>query len=397
MINSILEKVKIPKLYDLEQSFPASTLHDYISVLKKKLERVDIKKGQMIAITAGSRGICGYREIVDTIAGYIRSKEANPVLVPSMGSHGAGTFEGQLAVLKKLGIEKSLVEILPMGEDISLGTNKYGSPILVGRTFLDADGVIILNRVKPHTSFRGDYESGIVKMAAIGMGGPSGAGTTHNAGYLTMAENIVSAARAILSRLNILCAVATIEDAFGSIAELAVLRKDEIMRQEPILLKKARALMPKLPSDNIDVLVVEEIGKDISGTGMDTNIIGRYHTKAAYGGPSIGKIAVLDLSIKSGGNANGIGLADFTTKRLFDKIDFEATYLNVLTSTEPASAKIPPVMDTDELAIKAALYTCNRSRTQDIRMVRIKNTKQLSRIKVTKNLLSAQEGQQYDD
>ncbi len=385
MLNSALEKIKIPKLYDLHQSFPDALLPDYISVLMQKLYAADIKKGQRIAITAGSRGISGYAGLVEALAGFVRSKGAHPVIVPSMGSHGAGAFSGQLAVLNKLGINKNIAEIAPMGEIISLGTNANGGPVLVARAFLDADGVIMLNRIKPHTSFRGEYESGIVKMAAIGMGGAFGAGTTHRAGYMKMAKNIVSAARIIFSKLNILCAVATVENAYGSIAELEVLRKDEILSKEPKLLKKAWELMPSLPADEIDVLIVDEIGKDISGTGMDTNIIGRYHTKAAFGGPDINKITVLGLSEKTGGNANGIGLADFTTKQLFNQIDFESTYLNVLTSTEPNSAKIPPVMDTDELAIKAAIYTCGKQ--QDIRMIRIKNTKQLGSIKVTKNLL----------
>ena len=385
MLNSALEKIKIPKLYDINQSFPDVSLPDYTGLLLNKLNFISVKRGQRIAITAGSRGICGYAGLVETIAGFVRSKGAHPVIVPSMGSHGAGAFEGQLDVLRKLGIDENIAEIVPMGEIISLGTNANGGPVLVARAFLDADGVIMLNRIKPHTSFRGEYESGIVKMAAIGMGGPLGAGTTHRAGYMKMAANIISAARIIFSKLNILCAVATVENAYGSIAELEVLRKDEILSKEPELLKKAWELMPRLPADDIDVLVVDEIGKDISGTGMDTNIIGRYHTKAAFGGPDINKIVVLGLSKKTGGNANGIGLADFTTKQLYDQIDYESTYLNVLTSTEPNSAKIPPVMDSSELAIKAALYTCGKQ--QDIRMIRIKNTKQLDSIKVTKNLL----------
>ena len=394
MLNSALEKIKIPKLYDMHQSFPDASLPDYAGLLLSKLDSINVKRGQRIAITAGSRGICGYAELVTTIAGFIRSKGAHPFIVPSMGSHGAGAFEGQLAVLKKLGIDKTIAEIVPMGEIISLGSNASDGPVLVAKAFLDADGVIILNRIKPHTSFRGEYESGIVKMAAIGMGGPLGAGTTHRAGYMKMAANIISAARIIFSKLNIICAVATVENAYGDIAELDVLRKNEILSKEPELLKKAWMLLPRLPSDDIDVLIVDEIGKDISGTGMDTNIIGRYHTKAAFGGPDINKIVVLGLSKKTGGNANGIGLADFTTKQLFDQIDFESTYLNVLTSTEPNSAKIPPVMDSSELAIKAALYTCGKQ--QDIKIIRIKNTKQLGSIKVTKNLLPEQRDRNAD-
>lgn len=387
MINSVIEKVNIPPLYPLSQTFSQDALAGFADVLKEKLTSVDIKKGQSIAVTAGSRGIAGYAELLKTIVQYVRSKGAQPVIVPTMGSHGGGTHEGQKAVLRKLGITEDIAKIVPRGKDAMLGTNDYGNPICIGSAFLEADGVIMLNRIKPHTSFRGEYESGIVKMAAIGMGGPKGAGTTHAAGYLKMAENIVSAAQTIFNKVNIVCAVAAVENAYGRIAQLEVLKKEEIMKKEPDMLKRAWQLMPKLPADEIDVLIIDEIGKDISGTGMDTNIIGRYHTKAAFGGPDINKIVVLGLSKKTGGNANGIGLADFTTKRLYSEMDFESTYLNVLTSTEPTSAKIPPVMDTDELAIKAALYTCNQNNPKKIKVVRIKNTKELGSVLVSKNLL----------
>lgn len=386
MIDSVLSQVKIPQLHQLKQKFEHPFLKDYKRVLTQRLSTADIKKGHSIAITVGSRCITGYSELVRIIVKHIRSKGAFPILVPSMGSHGGGTFSGQKHVLSKLGISDEIAEIIP-GETIYLGRNAAGNPVYINNAFLKADGVIILNRIKPHTSFRGEYESGIVKMAAIGMGGHKGASTTHAAGFLSMAENIVSAAKVIFSQINLVATVATVENAYGDIAELEVLSKDEILLQEPKLLKKAKKLMPKLPSDEIDVLIVDEIGKDISGTGMDTNIIGRYHTKAASGGPNINKIVVLGLSQNSGGNANGIGLSDFSTKRLYEQIDFNTTNLNVLTSTEPASAKIPPVMDSDELAIKAALYTCNKKDHEEIRVVRIKNTKQLENVLVSENML----------
>ncbi|MBT3318557.1 MAG: DUF2088 domain-containing protein [Clostridia bacterium] len=388
MIHDLLGKVHIPELFETTQSFARPLAGNLDELLRGKLaERANIKAGQTIAITVGSRGIAGYREIVDAITEFVRSKGASAVLVPAMGSHGGGTFDGQKAVLGKLGITDTLGEIVPFGEEVKLGESKHGKPVYISKAFLDADGVIILNRVKPHTSFRGEYESGIVKMAAIGMGGAKGARTTHAAGYMKMAENIAVAANTIFEKVNVVCAVATVENAYGEVASIDVVRKSDIMHAEPELLKKAWALMPKLPFDKLDVLIVDEIGKDISGTGMDTNIIGRYHTRAAFGGPDINKIVVLDLSEKSGGNANGVGLADFTTKRLFDKIDYASTYLNVLTSTEPNSAKIPPVMDTDELAIKAALFTCNQSRAESITMMRIRNTKDITNIEVSKNLL----------
>lgn len=387
MIDSVLSKVNIPRLYPLKQTFMRPVLKDFEDVLKQKLSAISIMRGQTIAITAGSRGITGYAELINVIASHVRASGAVPILVPAMGSHGGGTFSGQKQVLSKLGITEEIAEIVPGGKTIKLGINATGNPINVCSKFLDVDGVIMLNRIKPHTSFRGKYESGIVKMAAIGMGGHKGASTTHAAGFMSMADNIVSAAKVIFSKINLVAAVATVENAYGDIAELEVLLKDEILVKESTLLEKAKELMPKLPSDEIDVLIVDEIGKDISGTGMDTNIIGRYHTKAASGGPNINKIVVLGLSQKSGGNANGIGLADFTTNRLYEQIDFEATNLNVLTSTEPASAKVPPVMQSDELAIKAALYICNKKDYEEIKVVRIKNTKQLENVLVSKNLL----------
>lgn len=387
MIDSVLNQVKIPKLYPLKQTFNCPMLKDYKVMLKQRLSAADIKQGQTIAITTGSRGITGYADLVSIIAEHVRARGAVPILVPAMGSHGGGKFNGQKEVLSKLGITNRIAEIVPCGKTIELGCNSTGNPVYIGSTFLEADGVIMLNRIKPHTSFRGECESGIVKMAAIGMGGRKGASTTHAAGFMNMASNILSAAKIIFSHINLIAAVATVENACGNISELELLNKDEIILKEPKLLKRAKELMPKLPSNEIDVLIIDEIGKDISGTGMDTNIIGRYHTKAASGGPNINKIVVLSLSQNSEGNANGIGLADFTTKRLYEQIDFEATNLNVLTSTEPASAKVPPVMASDELAIKAALYTCNKKKHDEIKVVRIKNTKQLENVLVSKNML----------
>lgn len=388
MIRELLEKVHIPQLTATTQTFARPVVANLNELLMGKLaQTAHIKAGQTIAITLGSRGISRYREIVDVICAFVRSKGARVILVPAMGSHGGGTFDGQKALLGKLGFADKSGEIVPFGEQIKLGENNDANPIYISKAFADADGVIILNRVKPHTSFRGEYESGIVKMAAVGMGGPQGARTTHAAGYMKMAGNIVSAADTIFKKVNVVCAVATVENAYGEVAYIDVMKKGAIMPREPELLKKAWTLMPTLPTDALDVLIVEQIGKDISGTGMDTNIIGRYHTKAAFGGPDIGKIVVLDLSDKSEGNANGIGLADFTTKRLLEKIDYATTYLNVLTSTEPNSAKIPPVMETQELAIKAALYTSNTSCADDITVMRIRNTKDITTIKVSKNLL----------
>jgi hypothetical protein len=299
-----------------------------------------------------------------------------------MGSHGGATAQGQVEQLAKLGItEESMgAPILSSMDTVQIGTAETGLPIYIDRHAVEADGIVLINRIKPHTSFRGTYESGLVKMMAVGLANQRGAEITHCLRFEKMAGNIAAIGSVALQKLNVLCGVASIENGYGKVAELHVLRPDEILDREPELLQRAFSLMPRIYLDEIDALIVGEIGKEISGTGMDTNIVGRFHTNAASGGPKTIKLGLLDLSKGAGGNANGIGLADFVTRRLYQKIDFETTYVNSLTSTEPNSTRLPMVLENDRLVVQACLKLCGQLDTQQSRLVLIRNTKALDEL-----------------
>lgn len=389
-INSILEEIKLPEIVKVKQNFDKRKIEDVKAEIKKLLKEDNFKnkieKGKTVAITGGSRGISHYSIIMKTIVDFVKEEGGVPFIVPAMGSHGGGDAIGQKYILEKLGITKESMgcEIKSSMEVVEIGRTIKDLPVYIDKNAFNADGIILINRVKPHTSFRGKYESGLVKMLAIGLGKRKGADTTHSLRFEKMAENIEESAKVSINKLNILFGLATIENAYDEVAEVHILNKEEILIKEPILLEKSKELMGKLYLDNIDVLIIKEIGKNISGTGMDTNIIGRYHTKAASGGPSITKIGLLNLNSDSNGNANGMGLADFISNQFYEKVEFESTYLNAITSTEPNSIKLPMVLDNDEYVFKACAKTCGILNHQDIKLVIIENTKSLNKIYMSK-------------
>lgn len=386
-LNTFLEAVRIPPVFRVKQRFSAGALQNLESSLWLQLEQnaPPIGAGDRIAITCGSRGIDRYADIVRTVVRYVVQRGGKPFLVPAMGSHGGATAHGQIELLAKLGItEKSTgAPILASMDTVQVDTTKNGLPIYIDRHATEADGIVLLNRIKPHTSFRGTYESGLVKMMAVGLANHRGAEMTHCLRFENMASNIEAIGQAVLQKLNIICAIGSIENGYGQVAELHVFYPHELLEREPILLRRAFALMPRIYLDEIDALIVGEIGKEISGTGMDTNIIGRFHTNAASGGPKTIKLGLLDLSKGSGGNANGMGLADFITRKLYNKIDFEATYLNSLTSTEPNSTKVPMVLENDRLVVQACLKLCGQLDSYRSRLVFIRNTKALDQVYMT--------------
>lgn len=387
-INSILKDVRLPKVYKVKQKFEKEKIDDVRGDLIKKLNAKswDIKKNQKIAITAGSRGISHYELLLKTIVDFVKSKGAIPFIVPAMGSHGGASAYGQEKMLKNLGIDKETMgcEIISSMEVVNIGYAHDNLPVYIDKNAYRADGIIIFNRVKMHTSFRGKYESGLIKMLSIGLGKRKGADAIHAERFEHMADNILACAKVSLEKLNIIGGVCTIENGYDEVADIFVLDKNEILQKEPQILQKSKSLMPRIYLDDIDVLIVKEIGKNISGTGMDTNIIGRFHTKAASGGPNITKVGILDLSNESLGNANGVGLADFATKKLYNKINFDYTYLNALTSTEPNSIKLPMILDNDELVIKACAKTCGILDSNKIKLVIIENTKNLNELYMSK-------------
>ena len=387
-INSILKDVRLSKVYKVKQKFEKEKIDDVRGDLIKKLNAKswDIKKNQKIAITAGSRGISHYELLLKTIVDFVKSKGAIPFIVPAMGSHGGATAYGQEKMLKNLGIDKKTMgcEIISSMDVVKIGYAHDNLPVYIDKNAYRADGIIIFNRVKMHTSFRGKYESGLIKMLSIGLGKRKGADAIHAERFEHMADNILACAKVSLEKLNIIGGVCTIENGYDEVADIFVLDKNEILQKEPQILQKSKSLMPRIYLDDIDVLIVKEIGKNISGTGMDTNVIGRFHTKAASGGPNITKVGILDLSNESLGNANGVGLSDFATKKLYNKINFDYTYLNALTSTEPNSIKLPMILDNDELVIKACAKTCGILDSNKIKLVIIENTKNLNELYMSK-------------
>lgn len=390
-INEILDNIKLPQIMKVSQTFDNTKLDDVEGDLNQKLIdkniKDKIKPGMKIAITGGSRGISFYKELMKTIVSFVKKCGATPFIVPSMGSHGGGTSEGQENMLKKLGITKESVgcEIISSMDVVEVGRTSKDLPVYIDKNAANADGIILLNRVKLHTSFRGKYESGLIKMMAIGLAKRKGADMTHFLRYENMAENLVEVGKIALNNLNIICGVASIENGYNEVADLFVLHKDEILKEEPKILEKSKRLMPRIYLDDIDVLIVNEIGKNISGTGVDTNIVGRFHTNAASGGPNTVKLGFLDISEKSGGNGNGMGLADFVSKKFFRKIDFESTYINAITSTEPNSVKLPLVLDNDKYVFQGCVKLCGVKNIQDIKLVIINNTKELDEIYMSKS------------
>ncbi|MGM0876203.1 MAG: lactate racemase domain-containing protein [Bacillota bacterium] len=393
ILQDLLKDIPVPKMAKVKQHFDNTKIENLEYALKEKLQRETIqhkvKPGMEIAIAVGSRGMDRLVEITATTVQFLKDLGAKPFIVPSMGSHGGATAEGQREVLAHLGVTEESVkaEIRSSMEVIKLGELPNGLPVYIDKYASEADGIVVINRIKPHTAFRGPVESGIMKMISIGLGKQKGAEATHQLGFKYMAENVPAMAKMMMEKTPILFGVATLENAFDKVARVEVLAVEEIEEKEPALQALAKQLLPKLFFAQLDVLVINEIGKNISGDGMDPNITGRYPTPYAQGGPDVNKMVVLDLTPQTEGNANGVGTADFTTQRLVDKMDREVTYANGLTSTVCAPTKIATTLANDRDAIKAAIKTCNILDFSKVKMVRIKNTLEIAEIEVSEALL----------
>lgn len=393
MVEGLLKDIKIPRMVKARQVFPRPVIEDVGMAVRQELNAKGvlsaIKPGQSVAVTAGSRGIVNLPLIIRETVRFIRAAGGNPFIFPAMGSHGGATAEGQEEMLRGMGICEETVEapIKAGMEVIQVGISKNGLPAYIDQYAYGADAVVVINRIKPHVAFRGPHESGLMKMITIGMGKQKGADTCHNLGFGKMAESIPDIGKEIISKTNIIFALGILENAYDETRKIVVLCKNEIEKEEPLLLKEAWTYIPKIPFDEFECLIIDEIGKDICGTGFDTNTVGRYHTPYASGGPKINRVAVLDLTERSHGNANGIGIVDFTTRRFFNKMRFDQTYPNSLTSTVPASVKIPMVLENDRLAVQAMMKTSNIPDRNKARIVRIKNTLDLEYIYFSENLL----------
>ncbi len=394
-ITELLEGVALPKMVRIEQRFddtciPVETIP---ALIRNELASsgIDgrIRPGMRIALTAGSRGISHIALILKAAAEYIRSKGAVPFIVPAMGSHGGATAEGQKRVIEAFGITEDAMgcEILSSMETVLLGPAENGKPVYCDRYAYESDGILVIGRVKAHTAFRGPYESGLCKMMCIGLGKQKGAGVLHADGFGQMNVEVPMFARVFLEKAPILGGLALLENAYDETREIVALDRDEIMEKEPELLLRAKSYLPRILFDPLDVLIVDEMGKNISGDGMDPNITGRFPTEFATGGVTAQRVAVLDLTEETHGNAAGMGLADVTCRRLYDKIDFEQTYPNSITNTITEVAKIPMVLYNDRQAIQMALKSCNFIDRANPRVVRIVNTMKLRNIWISEALL----------
>ena len=342
-----------------------------------------------VAIGVGSRGVGRIGSVVAALVGALKEAGAEPFVVPAMGSHGASTAEGQAEVLKHLGVSEEEVgcPVRATMETVLLGETPSGVEVFMDRHAYEADAVILVNRVKPHTAFRGRVESGPTKMLAIGLGKQKGAHSVHSAGWENIHRTIPEAARVAVESGKVAFGLAVLENPDEEPYKIVALPAGKLEESEALLLEEAKKNLLRLSFDALDVLVVDEIGKNISGDGADPNVTGRYPTPYATGGPEVGRMVFLDLTEETGGNANGVGVADVVTECLASKMDRPATYLNALTSTTPQPVKLPMVMPTDRLAIAAALEMCAGVSPRDARLVRVKNTLKLRRMHVSEALL----------
>lgn len=383
--------VPMPRGLWVRQPVDRSKVGDVRATVRRQIVRsgldARIPAGGRVAVAVGSRGIAGLPEIVSAVAEIVRERGAVPFVVPAMGSHGGATAEGQRQVLAHYGIsERALgIEVRASMDVVELGRLDSGVPVYFDREAYEADGVIAVNRVKPHTCFRGPIESGLVKILAIGLGKHRGASVLHAAGFSRFPELLPQAARVILAMTRVLFGVATVENATEETALIEAVPSEEILSREPELLRIAREKMGRFLFDSCDVLVVDEIGKDISGDGMDPNVTGRYSEPTMTGedGFRAQRIVVLGLTPEAHGNASGIGVADITTQDVLDGIDFVEMYTNAVTSRVLTSARLPVVMPTARDAVALALLTVTGVSPERARVVRIHNTLQLERIWVS--------------
>ena len=388
VVSALLAPIEIPKMFRARQTFPRETIspEDIPGVVEAQIAQPlfseKIKPGMSIAITAGSRGIANVDIITKAVVDAVKRRGANPFIVPAMGSHGGATAEGQLEILAGYGITPETMgcPIRSSMEVVELGTSDTGLPVYMDKNAYESDGVILSCRLKPHNAFRGKVESGPCKMMAVGLGKQRGAERVHSEGMGKIGANILSIAKVMLEKGPILFAIPCMENAYDETCRIEAIDAKDILTREPELLKFAFGNMPSLLVGECDVLVVDETGKNYSGTGVDPNITGTFSTEYAHGGVKVQRTCFLDLSEESHGNSLGVGLANAITKRFFDKIDLEKMYPNCLTSTVLASARIPCIVYSDKEAIQLCIRTCNGIDQKHARVIRIPNSLHIGNI-----------------
>ena len=387
--------MEFPKVVKIRQKFPRPRVDNIEETLREQLGRGEISStidpGMSVALTAGSRGIAQIHEILRSLVEILKEMEAEPFIVPAMGSHGGATAEGQVEILESLGVTEEFcgAPVRSSMEVVEIGETGRGVTVYMDRLASEADGVVLVNRVKAHTDFRSEIESGLMKMASIGLGKHEQALALHGYGVEGIRDFMIEVAEEVLGSGHILFGVATVENAYDEPAIVEAIPAGEIHAREAELLAEYMEMMPALPVSDIDVLYVDSLGKNYSGTGMDTNVIGRFRILGVEEPetPAIKYIVVGDVSDESHGNAIGAGLADLTTRRLADRIERKAMNANVITSTFVERAKVPMVLASDEEALRTAIR-CNWGvPPEETRLVRIPNTLHLEYLYVSENMV----------
>ena len=386
----------LPRMVRVKQHFDTPVVANLPAAITAELDQIDVSsivgKGDSVAVGGGSRGVANIDVVIKATLDYLKRIGAKPFVVPAMGSHGGATAEGQRAVLEHYGITEETVgaPVKATMEVAEVGQTADGLPVFLDRYAAEADHLVPINRIKAHTDFSGSIESGLMKMLAIGFGKQHGASMYHRAFFHYGFEHVIRTVSSLLMDAGkIAFGVGLVENAHEQTAKVAAMRAGELTRRERELLIESKSLMGRLPFDAFDLLIVDWMGKNISGTGIDTNVIGRMMQvlKPEPEKPAIVRIFVRDLTDDSDGNATGIGLADFTTTRLVEKIDRHATYMNGITGLGPQKSKIPFYYDTDLEAIEVALSTIGLTPPEQTKVVRIESTLHLAEVDISEALL----------
>lgn len=391
------KNIHIPKLLPVEQIFDNRHVVDIENLVASEINNLDLSKnikGKRVAVAVGSRGIRNIARITKATVDTLKLLDAEPFIVTAMGSHGGGTLEGQLKILESYGITEETMgtQICAEQSVVAIGVTKTSVPVVIDKNAYEADMIVVINRVKCHTDFSGEIESGLCKMLAIGLGKHEGCSRYHAEGFDNFPALITEIASIIIQNSKVGFGIAVIENGYGETFDVKAVAARDIIMVEPKLLEISKKLKPSLMIRNIDLLIVDEIGKDISGGGMDSKIIGilGYKNKwrvPEFDGPIVEMVFVLGLSEATHGNANGIGLADFALYEIMDQIDFEASYTNALTAKAIDGTKIPMLVDTIDDGIRAAFAMTNYEDISQMKIVRIHNTSTLDNIEVSENLV----------
>jgi len=384
--------MNFPKMFRVRQSFDRTQAKDIPGTVIEELARLNlhqkVKKGQRVAITAGSRGVANMAIILKSAVEHLRTLGADPFIFPAMGSHAGATSEGQSALLAHYQITEAFTgaPVISSMDVVQISQTESGVPVYIDRQASQADWIMVVNRIKPHTKFKGFIESGLMKMMAIGMGKQQGAEHYHKAAIqYTFQKIIVDAGREVIQKAPILCGLGIVENGYDETAIIAALRPKEIEEREKELLTLAKKMLPQLPFNDIDLLIVDEIGKDVSGTGMDPNVTGRNRDiLGVFPHPAqVKRVFIRDFTKNSGGNAIGLGLADLTTKRLVDKINYAVTYMNCITAISLEKGAVPMHFETDRQAMEVGLGSIGLIPPEEAKIIRIKNTLLLDEVEVS--------------